>query len=128
MSAPASDDPRWLPDDYAIRLMRDRTLTSKVLCRALQTLITGAILTLTACSTPPLVQPEPIALETVAVLPVTTLSDSALPPRPASLTANPSGATDEAGAQVGASPPPRSLDYSDLFDRIRAGFKLPDSD
>ena len=87
MRAPASQDPRWLPDDYAIRLTRDQTLTSNVLRPALHTLISGAILTVTACSTPPMVQPEPIALETVAVLPVTTLSDSALPQRQASATA-----------------------------------------
>jgi membrane-bound lytic murein transglycosylase D len=108
--------------------MRDRTLTSKVLRRALQTLIPGAILTLTACSTRPMVQPEPIALETVAVLPVTTLSDSALPQRQASVTANTPSAAGDAVTQGGASPPLRSADYSDLFDRIRAGFKLPDSD
>jgi membrane-bound lytic murein transglycosylase D len=128
MSAPASNDPRWLPDDYAISLMRDRTLTSKVLRRALPTLTAGAILTLAACSSPPLVQPEPIALEAVAVLPVTTLSDSVLLQRQASATANTASAADEAAAPVAASPPPRPLDYSDLFDRIRAGFKLPDSD
>src|ERR1700735_4769080 len=113
MSAPASQDPRWLPDDYAIRLMRDRTLTSNVLRPALQTLIAGAILTVTACSTPPMVQPEPIALETVAVLPVTTLPDPALPQRQASAMANTPSAADAAVAQVGASPPPRPLDYSD---------------
>jgi len=108
--------------------MRDRTLTSKVLRRALQTLVPGAILTLTACSTPPLVQPEPIALETVAVLPVTTWSESPLPQRQASATVTPTSGTDEATAQVAVNPSPRQVDYSDLFDRIRAGFKLPDSD
>ena len=129
MSAPASQDPRWLPDDYAICFVRDRTLTSKVLRRALQTLITGAILTLTACATAPIVQPEPFALETVAVLPVTTLSDSTLPERQTSAPATTtSSAAAEPSAPVAASPPLRPADYSDLFDRIRAGFKLPDSD
>jgi membrane-bound lytic murein transglycosylase D len=128
MSAPASDDPRWLPDDYAICIVRDRTLTSKVLRRALQTLITGAILTLTACSTPPIVRPEPIALESVVILPVTTLSDAQLPQRQASAPATAPSTADEPAAPIAASPPLRPADYSDLFDRIRAGFKLPDSD
>jgi membrane-bound lytic murein transglycosylase D len=103
-------------------------LTSKVLRRALQTLIPGAILTLTACSTPPMVRPEPIALETVAVLPVTTLSDSALPQWQSGVAANTPGAPGDAVAQAAANPSLRPADYSDLFDRIRAGFKLPDSD
>jgi membrane-bound lytic murein transglycosylase D len=106
--------------------MRDRTLTSKVLRRALQTLIPGAILTLTACSTAPQARPEPIALEAVAALPVTTMSDATLPPQQQASIA-PSAAGD-AVAQVIANPPLRPADYSDLFDRIRAGFKLPDSD
>ena len=74
-----------------------------------------------------MVRPEPIALEAVAVLPVTTLSDSALSAHPAGMAMNVPAVSDEAAAQVAANPP-RPLDYSDLFDRIRAGFKLPDSD
>ncbi len=64
----------------------------------------------------------------MAVLPVTTLSDAALPARQASAAANAPSAANEPIAQVEASPPLRPADYSDLFDRIRAGFKLPDSD
>src|ERR1700735_5199485 len=110
MSAPASDDPRWLPDDYAICIVRDRTLTSKVLRRALQTLITGAILTLTACSTPPIVRPEPIALESVVILPVTTLSVAQRPQRQASAPATAPSTADEPAAPVAASPPLRPAD------------------
>ncbi|HEX3835768.1 MAG TPA: LysM peptidoglycan-binding domain-containing protein [Steroidobacteraceae bacterium] len=95
-------------------------MNSKVLRRTLQTLLSGAMVTLAACSTPPMVHPEPIALESVAVLPVTTtLTD----PAPSAI---PAAAEPVVPAE--AKPPLRPADYSDLFDRIRAGFKLPDSD
>ncbi len=103
-------------------------MTSKVLRRALDTLVVGAILTLTACSTPPPVQPEPLSLKAVAVLPVTPISDSALAQVQATAMANATSTANEAIAQAGQTASLRPADYSDLFDRIRAGFKLPDSD
>jgi membrane-bound lytic murein transglycosylase D len=118
-----------LPDDFAIRLARDRTLTSTVPRRTLEILLAGALLTLVACSTPPLVQPpEPIALQAVAIVPVSQLGDSDPLQRPASGSANTTTATNEVIAQLAAAPTLKAADYSDLFDRMRAGFKLPDSD
>jgi membrane-bound lytic murein transglycosylase D len=120
--------PSLVLDDSAIRLVRDRTLTLKVLRRTIATLLPGAVLTLAACSTPPVVQPEPIRLQPVAVVPVTTVLDTDKPQLPASALADTAVAANAAIAQAGVSPVLRPADYSDLFDRIRAGFKLPDSD
>ncbi|MGC1458243.1 MAG: LysM peptidoglycan-binding domain-containing protein [Steroidobacteraceae bacterium] len=89
-------------------------MISIVLRRTLQTLTAGALLSLAACATPPVVQPEPIALQPVAVLPV-----SPVEPQSAAL---------DAIIQAGPSPTLTPADYGDLFDRIRAGFKLKDSD
>jgi membrane-bound lytic murein transglycosylase D len=67
-----------------------------------------------------MVQPEPIALEAVAVLPVTQTASSPAEAAPST--------ADAPVAQAAVKPPLRPADYSDLFDRIRAGFKIPDSD
>ena len=103
-------------------------MTSTVLRRTLQTLLAGTLLSLAACSTPPLVQPEPIALQPVAVVPVTPIATPEQVPLPASAVAETASAANDAITQVGAEPGLKPADYSDLFDRIRAGFKLPDSD
>jgi membrane-bound lytic murein transglycosylase D len=81
---------------------------------------------LAACSTPP-VQPERISLQPIAAIAVTTAENgrSMLPP---STTADTNVAASDAIAQVGATAQNKSVDYSDLFDRVRAGFKLPDSE
>ncbi len=100
-------------------------MTSIVLRRSLQSLLVGAIISLAACSTPPVVQPEPLRLQAMAIVPVTASVQAQLPEN---LTAETATAADEAIAQAGASTALTSTDYSDLFDRIRAGFKLPDSD
>jgi membrane-bound lytic murein transglycosylase D len=118
-------DPGWLPDDYAIRLERERTLTSKVLRRALETLLAGAILTLTACASAPVERPQPLTVQPVTLVPVTTINST----DPSQLAANASAkAANDAMTQVAANPELKPADYSDLFDRMRAGFKLPDSD
>jgi membrane-bound lytic murein transglycosylase D len=99
-------------------------LTPIVLRRTLQSLLAGALVTLAACSTPPVVQPirpEPIALQPVALVPITPITV----PDPAGLSAS---AANDAIVQMGPTPSLQPADYSDLFDRIRAGFKLPDSD
>jgi membrane-bound lytic murein transglycosylase D len=103
-------------------------LTSIVLRRTFQTLIAGALVSLAACSTPPVVRPEPIALQPVAVVPVTPIATPAQPELPASAVAETASAANDAIAQAGADTSLKPADYSDLFDRIRAGFKLPDSD
>jgi membrane-bound lytic murein transglycosylase D len=103
-------------------------LTSIVLRRTLQTLLSGAIVALAACSTPPVVQPEPISLRTVAVVPVTPVIVSDRTELPASVMADTASAASDVIAQVGVGHELTPADYSDLFDRIRAGFKLPDSD
>jgi membrane-bound lytic murein transglycosylase D len=107
-------------------------LTSIVLRRTLQSLIAGAIVSLAACSTPPVVQPvhsQPIALQPVALVPVTPISAPDQTALAASLTAaNTASAANDAIVQMGPSPSLKPADYSDLFDRLRAGFKLPDSD
>jgi len=91
-------------------------LNLKVLRRTLDALLTGALVTLTACASAPLVQPEPppqrLTLQPVAIVPVTTVSN----------------ADSQAAITGGVNPELKPADYSDLFDRIRAGFKLPDSD
>lgn len=103
-------------------------MTSIVLRRILQTLSVGAIFTLAACSTPPVVQPQPLRLQAVTVVPVTPGTNPVQAQLPQNLAADTASAANEAIAEVGASTAHTSTDYSDLFDRIRAGFKLPDSD
>jgi membrane-bound lytic murein transglycosylase D len=103
-------------------------LTSIVLRRTLQTLLAGAIVSLAACSTPPVVPPESISLRTVAVVPVTPIIASDKAELPASVMADTASAANDVIAQVGVSHELTPADYSDLFDRMRAGFKLPDSD
>jgi membrane-bound lytic murein transglycosylase D len=107
----------------------DRTLNSKVLRRTLDALLAGAIVTLTACASAPVVQPGPppsrLTLQPVAIVPVTTVSDTD------SQATNAGGNTQNAATGAitgGVNPELRPADYSDLFDRIRAGFKLPDSE
>ena len=105
-------------------------MSSKVLRRALEAILAGAILTLTACASAPVVQPAPppqrLNLQPVAIVPVTTISDA----DPGQLPASATGSTQSAAnvAITGISPVLKPADYSDLFDRMRAGFKLPDSD
>jgi len=104
-------------------------LTSKVLRRLSEALFAGALLTLAACASAPVVQPElppqPIDLQPVAIVPATTVDDAG------SASAATVGGTQRAAdvSIVGVVKPElRPADYGDLFDRIRAGFKLPDSD
>jgi membrane-bound lytic murein transglycosylase D len=103
-------------------------LTSIVLRRTFQTLLAGAIVSLAGCSTPPAVRPEPIALQPIAVVPVTPIATPDQAELPASAVADTASAASDAIAQAGADTNLKPADYSDLFDRIRAGFKLPDSD
>jgi len=103
-------------------------LTSIVLRRTFQTLLAGAIVSLAGCSTPPAVRPEPIALQPIAVVPVTPIATPDQAELPASAVADTASAASDAIAQAGADSNLKPADYSDLFDRIRAGFKLPDSD
>jgi membrane-bound lytic murein transglycosylase D len=91
-------------------------------------LLVGAIISLAACSTPPVVQPEPLRLQALAVVPVTAVTAPVQAQLPDNLAADTASAANEAIAQAGAATALTSTDYSDLFDRIRAGFKLPDSD
>jgi membrane-bound lytic murein transglycosylase D len=73
-------------------------------------------------------RPEPLILQPVAALPVTALpsTDQAeLPPGASSAAAQ---AVNDAMAQAAVTPGLEPADYGDLFDRMRAGFKLPDSD
>jgi membrane-bound lytic murein transglycosylase D len=102
-------------------------LTSKALRRTLDTLLAGALLALTACASAPVVQPEPppqrLTLQPVAILPVTTVGDADTGP----LAGNAGGDQGAAAITGGINPELKPADYSDLFDRIRAGFKLPDS-
>jgi membrane-bound lytic murein transglycosylase D len=103
-------------------------LTLKVPRRTLATLLVGAILTLTACATAPVNDPAPLAgLKTVTVMPVLVPSPDASRPVAPPPMANVTSA-DDAILQGTTRPELKPADYSDLFDRIRAGFKLPDSD
>ena len=106
--------------------LRDWTLISTVLRRTLQSLFVGALISLAACSTPPVVrQPPPpaqaIPLQPVAVLPVTPVSSE-----PAAVPA--AAPATETAPPAAAMATPKPADYTDLFDRMRAGFRLPDSD
>ncbi len=101
-------------------------MISIVLRRTLQTLTAGAIVALAACAAPPVVQPEPLALRPVAVVPVTPISPETVQ-NPAGVAATERAAND-AIIQAGPTPTLTPADYSDLFDRMRAGFKLQDSD
>ncbi|MEJ0005362.1 MAG: LysM peptidoglycan-binding domain-containing protein [Steroidobacteraceae bacterium] len=97
----------------------------KVLRRTLEVLLAGGLLILTACASAPVNDPEPVAaLRTVTVVPATVVADPEMTPlAPATVTP-----TIEALPQPPAALPLRPADYSDLFDRMRAGFRLPDSD
>ncbi len=96
-------------------------MTLTALRRTLQLSLTGALLTLTACATAPVRDPEPLAaFRNVPVLPVTLVPESAATPKLATV--------NDAILQTGASPELHPADYSDLFDRMRAGFKLPAAD
>ena len=103
-------------------------MTSIILRRTLEAIFAGAILALTACASAPVEQPPPqrLTLQPVAIVPVTTVGDA----DPGQLPANATGDTQSAAtaAITGISPELKPADYGDLFDRIRAGFKLPDSE
>jgi membrane-bound lytic murein transglycosylase D len=105
-------------------------LISKVLRRSLDALLAGAILTLTACASAPVEQPQAppqrLTLQPVAIVPVTTVGDTDTGQQPANGTGDIQSAA--TAAITGLSPVLRPADYSDLFDRIRAGFKLPDAE
>jgi membrane-bound lytic murein transglycosylase D len=104
-------------------------LTLKVLRRTSQLCVAGAILTLTACASAPVSDPAPLAaFRNVTVLPVTIVPDPDAGRLPASLTTPTISPVNDAILQTNVSPELRPADYSDLFDRMRAGFKLPDSD
>jgi membrane-bound lytic murein transglycosylase D len=99
-------------------------LTATVLRRALQTLVAGALLALTACATAPVTNPLPPPIPlTVAVLPTPTAA-----PDQGQFAASAADAANVAVIQGGVVPSLTPADYSDLFDRMRAGFRLPDSD
>jgi membrane-bound lytic murein transglycosylase D len=99
-------------------------LTATVLRRTLQTLVGGALLALTACATAPATNPvPPPAPLTVAVLPTPVAATDQ-----GQFAASAADAANVAVIQGGVVPSLTPADYSDLFDRMRAGFKLPDSD
>ena len=95
--------------------------------RTLGTALGGALLVLSACATAPEERPQPLAVQPATVS-VTTLLSTPQSPLPANLTADPVTGANDALAQAGIAPTLKPADYSDLFDRLRAGFKLPDSD
>ena len=104
-------------------------MTWKVLRRTLEAIFAGGILILTACASAPVEQPVAparLTLQPVAIVPITTLGDADR----GQLPGNTSGPGQSAAnaAMTGISPELKPADYGDLFDRIRAGFKIPDSD
>jgi membrane-bound lytic murein transglycosylase D len=107
-------------------------LTSKVLCRTLQALLAGTLLALTACATAPVSDSEPLAnLRSVPIAPVTLVADPEpghLPAAAETAQAATAQAANDAIVQSSAGPTLTPNDYGDLFDRMRAGFRLPDSD
>ena len=104
-------------------------MTSTVLRRTLETFLAGALLTLTACASAPVEQSPPpaqrLTLQPMAIVPVTPGGDADRGPLPGNATVDSHSAAD--AAITGISPMLRPADYGDLFDRIRAGFKLPDA-
>ena len=110
-------------------LKRARTLTSKVLRRTLDTILAAALLALTACATAPVSNPPALAsLRSVTVLPVTIVAEPGQGQPGAGTAAQIAQAANDAIVQSSAGPRLTPADYSDLFDRMRAGFRLPDSD
>ncbi|HTY93700.1 MAG TPA: transglycosylase SLT domain-containing protein, partial [Steroidobacteraceae bacterium] len=104
-------------------------MTSKVLRRTLDTILAAALLALTACATAPVSNPPALAsLRSVTVLPVTIVAEPGQGQPGAGTAAQIAQAANDAIVQSSAGPRLTPADYSDLFDRMRAGFRLPDSD
>ncbi len=103
-------------------------MTLKVLRRTLEIGFAGALLTLAGCASAPVSEPAPAAWRSVPIQPVTMVADPDTGRLPGSATAATVSAANDAIQQTGISPQLHPADYSDLFDRMRAGFKLVDSD
>ena len=100
-------------------------MTLKALRRTLEILTAGALLALTACASAPVSRPEPLVLTPITTVPVTVVADAGTLRAEAAAAA--SSAANNAVRLASVSPVLRPADYSDLFDRMRAGFKLTDS-
>ena len=103
-------------------------MISTALRRTLGTTLAGALLALGGCATAPVERPEPLPIQPIAALPVTTTLGTGQATLPANGPAEAVTGVNETLSQAGIGPTLRPADYSDLFDRMRAGFRLPDSD